>query len=113
MFDLVLMQVSNKSFPRELIVLSQFFLIISLSQVCVSGRILLSALLNKTCIRTKLGILNGRFLGDSLGNCTYFDARGGCSVIDYTIVSEDIFHYISYFNVLHPVETSSHCIISQ
>jgi hypothetical protein len=47
-----------------------------------------------------LGILNGRFLGDSLGNCSYFDARGGCSVIDYTIVSEEIFHYISYFNVL-------------
>ena len=68
-------------------------------------------LLLETCIGTKLGILNSRFLGDSLGNCTYFDVRGGCSVIDYIIVSEDIFHYISYFNVLPPVETSSHCII--
>jgi len=43
---------------------------------------------------------------------TYFDVRGGCCVIDYTIVSEEIFHYISYFNVLPPVETSGHCIIS-
>ena len=68
-------------------------------------------LLLETCIGTKLRILNGRFLGDSLGSCTYFDVRGGCSVIDYIIVSEDIFHYISYFNVLPPVETSGHCII--
>ncbi|CAC5411314.1 unnamed protein product [Mytilus coruscus] len=68
-------------------------------------------LLLETCIETKLRILNGRFLGDSVGKCTYFDARGGCSVIDYIIVSEDIFHYISYFSVLPLVETSGHCII--
>ena len=65
----------------------------------------------ETCVEAKLRILNGRFLGDSFGSFTYYDARGGCSVVDYMIVSEDIFHCISYFNVLPPIETSGHCRI--
>ena len=42
------------------------------------------------CIESRLRILNGRSLGDSVGNLTYFDALGGCRVVDYMIVSEDI-----------------------
>ena len=47
-----------------------------------------------------------------MGNFTYFDALGGCSVVDYMIVSEDMLSCISYFNVMFPNEWSGHCIIS-
>lgn len=57
-------------------------------------------------------MLNCRVLGDSVGNFTYFDQLGGCSLVDYMIVSEDILHSISYFNVMYPNEWSRHCIIS-
>ena len=69
-------------------------------------------LLLEMCIESRLRILNGRFLGDSVGNFTYFDALGGCSVVDYMIVSEDIIPCISYFNVMLPNEWSGHCIIN-
>ena len=68
-------------------------------------------LLLETCIETKSRILNGRPLGDSAGNFTYFDPRGGSSLIDYCIVSEDILHCITYFNVMSPTEHSGHCMI--
>ena len=68
-------------------------------------------LLLETCIETKSRILNGRLLGDSAGNFTYFDPRGGCSLIDYCIVSEDILHCITYFNAMSPTEHSGHCMI--
>ena len=56
-------------------------------------------------------ILNGRFLGDSVGNFTYFDPQGGCSVIDYMIASEDLLSYVTYFNVMPLNEDSGDCII--
>ena len=64
------------------------------------------------CIESCLRILNGRFLGNSVGNFTYFDALGGCSVVDYMIVSEDIIPCISYFNVMCPNEWLGHCMIN-
>lgn len=69
-------------------------------------------LLLEICIESRLRMLNGRFLGDSVGNFTYFDPLGGCSLVDYMIISEDILHCISYFNVMYPNELSGHCVIS-
>ena len=69
-------------------------------------------LLLEMCIESHLRSLNGRFLGDSVGNFTYLDALGGCSVVDYMISSEHIIPCISYFNVMCPNEWSGHCIIN-
>ena len=48
------------------------------------------------CIAAKLRILNGRYVGDSLGYFTCLTANG-CSSVDYSIVSESltssIFHH--------------------
>ena len=52
------------------------------------------------CTESKMRILNGRFLGDSVGNFTYFDPQGGCSVIDYMIASEDLLSYVTYFKIM-------------
>ena len=68
-------------------------------------------LLLEICIESKLRILNGRSIGDSVGNFTFLDSSGGCSVIDYMIVSESLYDRIIYFNVLPPMEESDHCII--
>jgi hypothetical protein len=57
--NLVLMQVSNKSFPRELIVLSQFFLIISLSQVETSSHCIIRMAFN---INTPIGNHDNEYL---------------------------------------------------
>ena len=62
------------------------------------------------CIETRLRILNGRFIGDSVGYNTYFGPRGS-STIDYVIVSEDVFHSFSFIKLMPPTELSDHCII--
>ena len=69
-------------------------------------------LLLEMCIESRLRILNGRFLGDSVGNFTYFDTLGDCSIVDYMIVSEDLLSCISSFNVMLPNEWSGHCKIN-
>ncbi|CAG2226863.1 unnamed protein product [Mytilus edulis] len=55
-------------------------------------------------------ILNGRAMGDSLGNFTYF-CPNGRSNIDYVIVSEDIVNSFPFLHVLPPNELSDHCIV--
>ena len=40
------------------------------------------------CLSSRLRILNGRYLGDSLGYHTYF-SKNGCSTVDYAILSKD------------------------
>lgn len=62
------------------------------------------------CIETKLRILNGRVIGDSLGYNTYYSPRGN-STVDYFIVSEDIFYEFVFMNVLPPNELSDHSIL--
>ena len=68
-------------------------------------------LLLETCIEFQLRILNGRLIGDSVGNFTYFDHLGGCSIIDYMIASEKFLDNILYFNVMPQIETSGQCVI--
>ena len=62
------------------------------------------------CIESKIRILNGRVMGDSLGNFTYYSSQGK-SCIDYVISSENIVHMFNFINVLPPNELSDHCIV--
>ncbi len=48
------------------------------------------------CISSGLRILNGRYIGDILGNFTCFTANGS-SVVDYAIVSEDLLSSVRHF----------------
>ena len=62
------------------------------------------------CIESKIRILNGRVMGDSLGNFTYYSSQGK-SCIDYVISSENIVHMFNFINVLPQTELSDHCIV--
>ena len=55
----------------------------------------------------QLTILNGRTLGDYLGNYTSIQ-KSGCSVIDYFAVSKGLKYRINYFKVLQFTEFSDH-----
>ena len=50
------------------------------------------------CIGNNLRILNGRILGDSLGNFTCFNVHGQ-SVVDYVIASEEVLSHVLTFKV--------------
>ena len=68
--------------------------------------------LNELCIQSGLRILNGRVVGDLTGQFTCHTPRGS-SVVDYMMVSECLFHRISFFKVSNfHAEFSDHCLIS-
>jgi hypothetical protein len=69
------------------------------------------SLLTNICKDHQLRILNGRFLGHSLGYFTFYNSNGQ-SIVDYMIVSHSIFYDIEHFIVHSPVEFSDHCLIS-
>lgn len=48
------------------------------------------------CISSRLRILNGRFIGDSLGYFTCYTFNG-CSTVDYGLVSKDLLSSVKYF----------------
>ena len=48
------------------------------------------------CISSRLRILNGRYIGDILGNFTCFTSNGN-SAVDYAIVSEGLLPSVKYF----------------
>ena len=50
------------------------------------------------CICNQIRILNGRCFGDSSGNFTCIKPNG-CSVVDYVLVSQNLFHDILYMGV--------------
>ena len=56
--------------------------------------------------------MNGRVVGDSPGQFSYYSPRG-CGAIDYIVASEDLFHQFIYINVLSPAELSDHCIVKK
>ena len=60
------------------------------------------------CIGNQLRILNGRCFGDLFGRFTCFTPNG-CSVVDYTIVSESITDQILFFQVSDFIATLSDC----
>ena len=59
------------------------------------------------CVSAQLRILNGRFIGDLLGNMTFFSMKG-CSVVDYAITSESLLSSVNYFIVKTPSYFSDH-----
>ena len=61
------------------------------------------------CIAHNLCLLNGRTVGDLEGRCTYFGI--GNSVIDVTIVDQDILSSTLAFKVHNLTEFSNHCKI--
>ena len=60
------------------------------------------------CIGNQLRFLNGRCFGDMFGWYTCFTPNG-CSVVDYTIVSESILDQILFFHVSDFLATLSDC----
>ena len=48
------------------------------------------------CISSRLRILNGRYLGDSLGYHTCYTVNG-CSTVDYAIVSRNLLSSVKFF----------------
>ena len=62
----------------------------------------------KTC---NLRIINGRKIGDSFAKPMYFSSEGSCSVIDYSIILENIFHQVPSFIVKSQSLISDHCQI--
>jgi exonuclease III len=63
------------------------------------------------CQSHNLRILNGRTIGDSLGNFTCFKYNGS-SVIDYVLVSPDLIDSVMYCHVEDFSSFSDHCMIS-
>jgi hypothetical protein len=59
------------------------------------------------CISSRLRILNGRYLGDSLGYHTCFPPNG-CSTVDYGIVSKCLLSSVKYFCTLDLSYLSDH-----
>ena len=59
------------------------------------------------CASAQLRILNGRFIGDILGNMTCVNKRGS-SVVDYTITSESLLSSVKYFIVENLTHFSDH-----
>ena len=59
-----------------------------------------------------MGILKGRFLGDSLGFFTFFVDSNGQSTVDYMLSTTRLFYYVQYFNVKPLVECSDHSLLS-
>jgi hypothetical protein len=64
------------------------------------------------CKSTGVRILNGRTLGDLLGNVTCYSPNGAPSCIDYMCASTSLFKDIFTFNVDSLTPLSIHCKIS-
>lgn len=62
------------------------------------------------CQSTQHYILNGRFLGDSLGYFTYM-SKNGSSVVDYSIVNATLFKTVKYMRVTPFSHLSDHCLL--
>ena len=71
-----------------------------------SGKLLL-----ELCKESSLRIMNGRTLGDLPGNYTCL-TYNGCSVVDYSIASLDLFKSVGNFQVHDFTPISDHCPIS-
>ncbi|CAG2252864.1 unnamed protein product [Mytilus edulis] len=68
-------------------------------------------LLVSLCKDLQLRLLNGRFLGDSLGFFTFYNSNGQ-STVDYMLTTPNLFYCVQHFIVRSPVELSDHCLLS-
>ncbi len=67
-------------------------------------------MLTELCQTTQHFILNGRFLGDSLGYQTYMSTNGS-STVDYILVNAELYRIVTYFRVSPLGHLSDHCMI--
>ena len=67
--------------------------------------------LNELCIGNNLISLNGRTKGDLIGLFTC-NTYNGASVVDYVIVSQDLFPFVQSFWVHNPTELTHHSCLS-
>jgi exonuclease III len=63
------------------------------------------------CIASQLRVLNGRLIGDMLGNMTCYKPNG-TSTVDYTLASVDLVNSVNFFQVLDPSYLSDHVQIA-
>ncbi|CAG2189272.1 unnamed protein product [Mytilus edulis] len=63
------------------------------------------------CLSSRLRLLNGRFLGDSLGYYTYMSSSG-FSTVDYAVVSESLLSSVKYFKTNDFTYLSDHVQIT-
>ena len=68
-------------------------------------------LLVNICKSSQMRIVNGRFLGDSLGYFTFYNSNGK-STVDYMLTSQNLFYTINNFMVKPPTDLSDHCLIA-
>ena len=59
------------------------------------------------CIASQLRILNGRYLGDTMGNMTCFKPNGA-STVDYALANVDLIKSVNFFQTLVPTYLSDH-----
>ena len=59
------------------------------------------------CASAQLRLLNGRYVGDILGNMTCFN-KMGCSIVDYAVTSVSLLSSVKYFIVKNPTHYSDH-----
>ena len=64
------------------------------------------------CKGTGLRILNGRFLGDTLGHPTCYSPNGNPSTIDYMMLSSTAVSRVRHFMVNNLTTSSIHCSLS-
>lgn len=46
------------------------------------------------CIASQLRILNGRYIGDKLGNLTCYKATNGANTVDYALTNVDLINAV-------------------
>ncbi|CAC5388661.1 unnamed protein product [Mytilus coruscus] len=63
------------------------------------------------CLSSRLRLLNGRFLGDSLGYYTYMSSSG-FSTVDYAVISESLLSSVKYFKTNDFTYLSDHVQIT-
>jgi hypothetical protein len=59
------------------------------------------------CIASQVRVLNGRFVGDSVGNVTCYKSNGA-STVDYALADVDLLKNINFFQVSNPSYLSDH-----
>ena len=65
------------------------------------------------CRASGLRILNGRFIGDTLGYNTCYSDKGSPSVIDYMLCDLSLFYKnVNTFSIMEPSNYSIHCLLS-
>ena len=63
------------------------------------------------CIASQIRVLNGRFIGDIMGNLTCYKSNGA-STVDYALADVNLMKNISFFQISDPSYLSDHAQIA-